>query len=185
MKGSISQRNVLFLCTLFLLWASAACGNKEDELKEVEEYTGPIVELGPATTYYSDSAVVKMKMVAPRQLELGNGDREFPEGLHIEFFDLQGKSNSTLRANYCYYTSKEDLYKATGNVVIINTVTGDRLDTEELFWSRSKEKVFTDKFVKIEKDGELQMGDGLDAKQDFSSWKLLNYKGTLDMKPRE
>ncbi len=182
MKRTIGQLAISLVVGAVILWALNGCGNKEDDLKKVEEYTGPIVELGPATTYYSDSAVVKMKMEAPRQLELGNGDREFPEGLRIEFFDLYGVSTSTLRANYCYYTSKEDLYKATGNVVIINTITGDRLDTEELFWSRSKETVFTDKFVKIEKDGELQMGDGLEAKQDFSYWKLLNYKGTIDLK---
>jgi len=176
---------VIFFFSAILLLEIAGCGNKDADIKKVEEYTGPIVELGAATTYYSDSAVVKMKMDAPRQLELSNGDREFPEGLHIEFFDLSGASTSTLRANYCYYTSKEDLYKATGNVVIINTLTGDRLDTEELFWDRGKETVFTDKFVKIEKDGELQMGDGLNAKQDFSYWKLLNYKGTIDLKEQQ
>jgi len=165
-----------------LSWAFYGCGNKDDEIKKVEEYTGPIVELGPATTYYSDSAVVKMKMEAPHQLEYGNGDREFPEGLHLEFFDINGNRTSTLRANYCYYTSKEDLYKATGNVVVINTQNGDRLDTEELFWNQKKETVFTDKFVKIEQNGELQMGDGLEAKQDFSYWKLINYKGTIDLK---
>ncbi|MDZ7607553.1 MAG: LPS export ABC transporter periplasmic protein LptC [Cyclobacteriaceae bacterium] len=175
---------ILSFSTILLLVING-CGNKDADIKKVEEYTGPIVELGSATTYYSDSAVVKMKMDAPRQLELGNGDREFPEGLHIEFFDLNGVSTSTLRANYCYYTSKEDLYKATGNVVIINTLTGDRLDTEELFWNRSKETVFTDKFVKIEKDGELQMGDGLDAKQDFSSWRLIKYRGTMDLKGQQ
>lgn len=185
MKKSNYLPYLLLLFSAFLLLEISGCGNKDADIKKVEEYAGPIVELGPATTYYSDSAVVKMKMDAPRQLELGNGDREFPEGLHIEFFDLNGLSTSTLRANYCYYTSKEDLYKATGNVVIINTITGDRLDTEELFWNRSKETVFTDKFVKIEKDGELQMGDGLDAKQDFSYWRLINYKGTIDLKKQQ
>ncbi len=162
---------------IILIWGG--CINKEAELKEVQEYTGPFVELGPATTYYSDSAIVKMKMEAPRQLELGNGDREFPEGLHMQFYDEFGTPTSTLRANYCYYTSKEDLYKATGNVVIINTVTGDRLDTEELFWNKTKEIVFTEKFVKIVKDGQLQTGDGLEAKQDFSHYKWHNHRGIM------
>jgi len=181
MNGLQSRYQWVLVFGGLLIWAVSSCGNKEDDLKKVEEYTGPIVELGPAVTYYSDSAVVKMKLEAPRQLEMGNGDREFPEGLHIEFFDLTGASTSTLRANYCYYTSKEDLYKATGNVVIINTLTGDRLDTEELFWNRSKETVFTEKFVKIVQDGDLQTGNGLEAKQDFSSWRLKNFTGTMSM----
>lgn len=158
-----------------------ACGNKKDELLDVKEYTGPLVDIGQAVTYYSDSAVVKMKMEAPRQLEFGNGDREFPEGLYMEFYNKQKVVTSTLKADYCYYTKKEDLYKATGNVVIENTKNGDRLDTEELFWNQKKEDVFTDKFVRIEKDGDLQVGDGLEAKQDFSNWKILHPKGTITL----
>ncbi len=148
---------------------------------EIQEYAGPIIEIGDAVTYYSDSARVKMRMEAPRQLEFGSGDREFPEGLFLEFFDESGNPTSTLRADYCYYTREEDLYKATGNVVIQDIETNDRLDTEELFWNQKKEEVFTDKFVRIEKDGELHVGDGLEAKQDFSYWKILNSKGTITL----
>ena len=169
------------LLITFLISILSGCILKNKELQEIQEYTGPVIELGSAITFYSDSAMVKMRMEAPKQLEFGNGDREFPEGLYLEFYDKEGNLSSTLRANYCYYTSKEDLYKATGNVVIIDAKTNDRLDTEELLWSEKKEEVFTDKFVRIERDGELQMGDGLEAKQDFSYWKILNYKGTMTL----
>lgn len=162
-------------------FALSDCQTKSDEAMEIQEYTGPIVELGPAITYFSDSAKVKMKMEAPKQLEFGSGDREFPEGLFLQFFDKQGKPTSTLKADYCYYTKKDDLYKATGNVVVQDIETNDRLDTEELFWNRKKEEVFTEKFVRIEKDGELHVGDGLEAKQDFSYWKILNSKGTISL----
>ncbi|MCG8308013.1 MAG: LPS export ABC transporter periplasmic protein LptC [Cytophagales bacterium] len=157
------------------------CQSRTNEVLEIQEYTGPIAELGPAVTYYSDSARVKMRMEAPRQLEFGNGDREFPEGLYLQFFNTEGAPTSTLKADYCYYTKKEDLYKATGNVVVKDVETNDRLDTEELFWNQKKEEVFTEKFVRIEKDGELHVGDGLEAKQDFSYWKILNSKGTISL----
>jgi LPS export ABC transporter protein LptC len=157
------------------------CSSKNNEILEIQEYTGPVLEMGPAITYYSDSAVVKMKMEAPKQLEFGNGDREFPEGLSMEFFDKQGNPTSTLRADYCYYTRKEDLYKATGNVVVKNLENNDRLDTEELFWNEKKEDVFTEKFVRIEKDGDIQVGEGLKAKQDFSYWEILNSKGEITL----
>ena len=57
--------------------------------------------------------------------------------------------------------------------------TGDRLDTEELFWNPKKEDIFTDKFVRIEKDGKLHMGEGLEAKQDLSFYRILKPTGTL------
>ena len=158
-----------------------ACQSRNNELLEIQEYSGPIVELGPAVTYYSDSAKVKMRMEAPRQLEFGSGDREFPEGIFLQFYNAEGNPTSTLKADYCYYTKKEDLYKATGNVVVKDAETNDRLDTEELYWNQKDEEVFTEKFVRIEKDGELHVGDGLEAKQDFSYWKILNSKGTITL----
>ena len=167
------------LCLFSMALLLSHCGSKSDEMMQVQEYTGPILDIGPAVTYYSDSARVKMKMEAPRQLEFGTGDREFPQGLLLQFFDVDGNLTSTLKADYCYYTKKDDLYKATGNVVIEDVETKDRLDTEELYWDQKKEEVFTDKFVRIEKDGELHVGDGLEAKQDFSYWKILNSKGTI------
>jgi len=157
------------------------CGSKSDDVMEIQEYTGPVLEIGPAVTYYSDSAIVKLKMEAPRQYEFGTGDREFPEGIYLQFFDKIGNPTSTLKADYCYYTKKEDLYKATGNVIIQDVETNDKLNTEELFWNEKKGEVFTDKFVRIEKDGELHVGDGLEAKSDFSYWKILNSKGTISL----
>ena len=99
----------------------------------------------------------------------------------LDFYDDNGESTSSLKADYCYYTKKEDMYKATGNVVIQDIETNDRLDTEELFWSLKKEEVFTEKFVRIEKDGELLVGHGLEAKQDFSYYKILDSKGTISL----
>lgn len=157
-----------------------SCGGKSNDALEIQEYTGPIIEVGPAVNYYSDSAVVKMRMEAPRQLEYGNGDREFPEGLYLEFYE-NGEMTSSLKADYCYYTAKEDLYKATGNVIAQNLITGDRLDTEELFWNEKKGDVFTDKFVQVEQDGNLTTGVGLEAKQDFSSYKILDVQGELPL----
>jgi LPS export ABC transporter protein LptC len=168
----------LLIITITIL--AVGCGGRSNDAMEMQEYTGPIMDVGPSINYYSDSAVVKMRMESPRQLIFGNEDSEYPEGLYLEFFE-NGKKTSSLKADYCYYTKKEDLYKATGNVVIQSMETNDRLDTEELFWSQKKEEVFTDKFVKIEQEGFLHIGEGLEAKQDFSYWKILDAQGTIPL----
>lgn len=158
-----------------------SCGNKNAELVEIQEYTGPIREGKNLVVLRSDSAVVNLKMETPRILDFGNGDQEFPDGFFLEFYDKFGEPTSSLRADYCFYTKKTTLYKATGNVVVQDYEKGDKLNTEELFWDQKKEKVFTDKFVRIEKDGEIHMGDGLEANQDISFWKILNPKGTISL----
>ena len=166
------------LIVLFLSILAFSCGGRIGDAIEIQEYNGPVLETGHAINYYSDSAIVKMRMESPRQLDFGNGDREFPEGLYLEFYE-KGEMTSTLRADYCYYTAEDDLYKATGNVVIQRVDNNDRLDTEELFWNQRKEDVFTDKYVIIQQGGELMEGVGLEAKQDFSYYKILDPKGTI------
>jgi LPS export ABC transporter protein LptC len=177
---SRTMKGIATYCCYFCMVVLFACGRGSDDAMQIQEYTGPIFDIGPSVNYYSDSAVVRMRMEAPRQLVFANEDSEYPEGLYMEFFE-KGKMTSTLRADYCYYTKKEDLYKATGNVVIQSMQTKDRLDTEELYWSQKKEEVFTDKFVKIEQDGYLHLGEGLEAKQDFSYWKILDAQGTIPL----
>ena len=158
-----------------------ACKSKDDAMLNLPEYNGPIMELQDVLTYYSDSAKVKLKLEAPKEYQYENGDREFPDGLHLEFYDTNGKVTSTLKANYCYFTKKDNLWKATGNVIIKGYTNNEQLDTEELFWNQREEKIFTDKFVRIEKNGEIHMGEGLTAKQDFSEYKILHSRGTITL----
>jgi LPS export ABC transporter protein LptC len=164
---------IAFLCLIF-----PGCKPKED-LQLMVPYDGPLLELENTITYYSDSSVVKMKMEAARQLEFENGDREFPDGIYLEFYDTFGNLTSTMRADYCYFTRESDLYKASGDVVIKGYSTHEQLNTEELYWNQKEEKVFTDKFVRIEKEGEIHTGEGLEAKQDFSEYRILKSRGTI------
>lgn len=178
----IGMRYLFISCLVFCFFiGNFSCGNKDEDIVEIQEYTGPIREGKNLVVYRSDSALVTLKMETPRILDFRNGDQEFPEGFFLEFYDKQGQPTSSLRADYCYYTRKDGLYKATGNVVVRDRETNDKLNTEELFWDQKKEEVFTDKFVRIEKDGELHVGEGLEAKQDFSYWKILNSKGTISL----
>lgn len=162
---------------LFILMGCSGNTEKLDALV----YNGPTIELDNVETLYSDSAVVKLMLKAPRQLEFDNNDREFPQGLYLEYYDPDGTVTSTLSADYCYYYNETDTWRVLRNVVIKNLKTGEQLNTEELFWEPKKEMVHTSKFVRIETEDEILMGEGLEAKQDFSWWKILNARGTIEL----
>jgi len=166
----------VYLILIVFIWMG--CNEVHDE-SEMPIYEGPILELTNATTYYSDSSVVRIKLQAPKQLEFENKDREFKEGIYLEFYEPDGSLSSNLSANYCYYYAGEDKWRALGNVVVKNIANKEQLDTEELFWVPDDEIVYTNKFVRIETEGEIIMGEGLEAKQDFSWWTLEEMRGTI------
>lgn len=158
-----------------------ACESKDENVLKIEEYEGPVVEVYDIISYYSDSAKVQLKLETPVQYEFENGDKEFPEGIYLEFYGENGEITNTIVANYCYFTAKENLWKATGDVIVKGLKTNEQLNTEELFWDPEEQKIYTEEFVRIETGKEIIMGHGLEADQDFSSYKIKKSTGTISL----
>ena len=165
---------------LMILGGNFSCS----ETRSVDEmiiYEGPILELTDIVTYYSDSAVVRLKLEAPKQLEFENNDSEFPEGIYLEFYDKDGSVTATLEANYAYKYNKEEKWRALRNVIVKNVENNEEVHTEELFWEPEKELVYTNKFVRIETEDQILMGEGMEASQDFTWWRILDARGTISL----
>ena len=169
-----------------VLWVVilAACSSSLEQ-KTFEQYSGPVMEADTITILYSDSAVVRVKIKAPKQYEYENGDREFPTHIFIEFYEPDGTMSSTLEANSAFYTKETELYKAEGDVEVIGYLEPQKLNSEELFWDPNKEEIYTDTFVRIQTDDQISTGEGLVAKQDFSSYRILKPSGTIYLDEEE
>lgn len=155
---------------------------KESDLKEPVEYTGPLRKIQGVETFYTEKNMVKVKMVAADVYEYENGDREFPNGLYIEFFNEFGRLESTLKANRAYFFKKENQWRGRGKVEVKNIAKNEQLNTEELFWKPAEEKIFTEKFVTIRQEGDVIYGRGLEAKQDMSEYEIMEPTGDFEVK---
>ena len=162
---------------LFGVLVSAVSGCNQSELKEPLVYDGPQRIAEEVELYYTEDTQVKVKMIAPVLHEYESGDREFPAGLYLEFYDEAGKLESTLRANEAYYFKKEHQWRARGKVEVKNIAKNEQLNTEELFWKPADEKIFTDKFVTIRQQTDVIYGQGLEAKQDMSDYIIKKPEG--------
>lgn len=169
-------RNLLY-CILII---ATSCNTAE--LKEPVEYTGPLRKAENIELYYTEKDRVKVKMVAAELHEFKNGDREFPKGIYLEFYDEFGKMESTLRANHAFFTKKENLWRGRGKVEVKNIEKNEQLNTEELFWKQTDERIYTDKFVTIRQQGDVIYGEGLEAKQDMSDYVILKPTGDFEVK---
>ncbi len=156
--------------------------NDDKEINDLKDYDGPMLEVDSVETLYSDSSVVRVRLEAAKQMEFKSGDQQYPKGIFIIFYEVDGKKSSTLEANHAVYNKAEDLYTATGNVIVKSYIKKEQLNTEELKWKRNEERIFTDKFVTIETEDDIHMGEGMTAKQDFSSWKILKPTGEMIIK---
>ena len=145
------------------------------------EYHGPLKEGENVEMFYAELDIIKVKMITKKFFEFENGDREFPEGIYLEFFDETGKITSTLRANTAYYFSEEDKWRGRGKVEIVNIEKKEQLNTEELFWKQDTKRIFTEKFVTIKLENEVIYGTGLEAAQDLSDYTIKNPEGEFEV----
>ncbi|CAN5391974.1 LPS export ABC transporter periplasmic protein LptC [soil metagenome] len=163
-----------------ILFFLSAC--HKTETPAPVEYNGPLSEMENVDVLYSENDRIKVKMKAAKILEFKNGDREFPEGLYLEFYNELGILTSTLKANHAFYFKEDDLWRGREKVEVVNIEKKQRLNTEELFWKRNERKIYTDKFVTIKLENEVVYGTGLDALQDLSSYTIKKVEGEFEVK---
>jgi LPS export ABC transporter protein LptC len=165
--------------SLFLF--ACVCSCQQSDVKEPVEYEGPLRVVEKVETYYTENETVKVKMIADVVHEFQNGDREFPKGLYLEFFDETGALESTLRANHAFYFKEQKQWRGRGKVQVKNIAKNEQLNTEELFWEPEKERIHTDKFVTIRQQEDVIYGQGLEAKQDMSEYTILKPEGEFEV----
>lgn len=173
------RRNTVRFMFLLLVLVTGACN--QSDLKEPLVYDGPLRVGEDVELYYTEDNQVKVKMIAAVVFEFENGDREFPEGIYLEFYDEEGKLESTLRANEAYYFKKENQWRGRGKVEVKNLEKNEQLNTEELFWKPAEEKIYTDKFVTIRQESDVIYGQGLEAKQDMSDYVITKPEGEFSV----
>lgn len=173
-------RYFLLSCFLSIL---LSCVNDPQEVNSLtEKNTGPINTAENIEILYSDSAKLKARVTAP-VLEKYAGEKPyllFPKGVKAYFYDSNKEMNSWLTAKYAINYENEKRMEAKKDVEVMNT-KGERLNTEHLVWDQGEKKLYSEVFVKITTKEEVIYGDGFEANEDFTKYRIKKIKGTINL----
>lgn len=181
MRGRFGRSlgGVAGLCLAILV----GCQEKDKEAKPVV-YTGPLIETSNVVTLLSDSARLHIRLTAPLEQRFENSDILYPKGVTVTFYDKPGKLIiNTLVAKWGKFDNAKQLYIMRGAVKVANVPQQQALNTEELFYNRSQQKIYTDSamFVRVQTPSEVLTGYGLSANQDFSRYGIHRPVGTFTL----
>lgn len=111
--------------------------------------------------------------------------RTFPDGLEVEYFDKENKK-STIRADYGIIYSTTNLIDLRGNVVL-ETHDGKKLETQQLYWDRDNDWIFTqEQFQYTNPEDETVMdGEGMDFNREFSVLEAHKTTGLMLIKEED
>lgn len=176
--------NTKILFTLaFISAIFYSCVNDKSEVELItKKINYPVETATDIEVLYSDSAKVKAKLNAPLMKHFLNPKPyiEMPKGIDLKFFDDTLNIISTITANYAINRESEDIMEARNNVVVVNQ-KGEQLNTEHLIWNQKTKKIYSTVFAKITTKDEIIIGNGFEANEDFTNYKINKVKGVFNV----
>ncbi|HAQ19004.1 MAG TPA: LPS export ABC transporter periplasmic protein LptC [Prolixibacteraceae bacterium] len=176
----IQKKVLLFMVLTAMLLVS--CGKETAKIKinsvteELPSLTAEDFEM-----LVSDSTVIRFKLQTPEFIRHKNEKdpyTEFPKGVKIEKYDAEMNIVSSITCLYAKNFDSDNRWEAKNNVVAVN-FKGDTLKTEYLVWDTEKQKIYSDRFVKIIQKDQVYTGIGFESNQDFSEYHIKNLKGNM------
>ena len=161
----------LFLIFFFL----TACENDPEVVKAWTEKKVLIEEGKNIESFLSQGGKMRAKLVSPLMYRYQSDTvyTEFPETLHVDFYDDSVKVESWLTAMYGKYYENLNKVYLRDSVTVIN-IEGDTLRCPELWWDQNQQIFYTDKPARLDgKDKHITGNQGLEATQDL---KVITFK---------
>ncbi|MEO6831403.1 MAG: LPS export ABC transporter periplasmic protein LptC [Chitinophagaceae bacterium] len=166
----------------FFLLLMASCSNSKQEIDEVMSKASLGEERGKdVTILYSRGGHVSTRLFAHtfiRALSANPPYTEMRDGLNVEFYDDSLHIKNTLTAGYARWYELENNILIRDSVKIVND-RGEELQTSELVWNQKIQKFFTEKPVRIITKTQTLNGTGMEASQDFSTYRIYNLTGQV------
>jgi LPS export ABC transporter protein LptC len=170
----------LFCKGIALLWIamlSVSCSEGDATVPPIDEVATPTMQVREFGITYTEYGKTKMRLTAPvlvRYMMAPEPYSLFPEGFFVEFFSAEGPLESQITADYALYKEKPvEVWKAVGNVVVINYEKQQKLLTDTLFWNRQEHTIYTSAPVSIEtKDGAMNGKDGMTSDEHFTNYEI-------------
>ena len=178
------------LVVVMLLLFSPACTEKKKNIVEgtFNPDSSYIMRTTDAVTLISDSGVTRYRINAKDWLVFSKAKEPysyFPEGIYVEKFDSLFIPEASIKADTAYFWDKKSLWRLIGNVEVV-TLKNEKFETEELFWDQKKERIYSDKFVRIEKQDQVITGKhGFESNQDMTEYYIFNSQASFPVSEKD
>lgn len=159
----------------------------ENDLKDVERIASKALSIPVDRSYgveilYSDSAIVKGKLITPELLHFKtqNPYYEMPKGVTIILFDENQKESSRVTSDYAIQRENERRVELRKNVVAVNK-EGKTFTSDELIWDETSRRFSSNKLVSIITKSQTIYGTGFWANEDFTYYEIDQSTGNFDV----
>jgi LPS export ABC transporter protein LptC len=185
------KRKILYITTVFIavvmLLFVASCQKKTEELVDIifNPDSVPTMTTDSVITLISDSGVTRYKLIT-KKWQVFDGAKEpywfFPEGIYLERFDSLFNVEAVVFADTAWNYVNKQLWRLKGNVNAQN-MEGEKFFSDELFWDQRQQRIYSDKYIEIQK-GETELkGYGFESNQEMTEYRIFKpHDGRIPLK---
>lgn len=161
--------------------ASTSCKEEKKEIISavVDPETFPTMLTTDVSTVISDSGITRYLIETPLWLmyeEATDPYWRFPDGMHLEKYDNDFNTEASIDCDSARYLKNRQLWQLDGYVNIRNTV-GEKFLTNQLFWDQRSQKIYSDSFIHIERQGKIIEGYGFESDERMTRYHVLRVSG--------
>jgi LPS export ABC transporter protein LptC len=180
----------IFIIGLLFIIVSFACNKHEPVVTQSDNEEIPDQEMWNFDVKVTKNGKLDAHLKAGHMLYFSDKEQSvMNQGVLVDFYDKEGNQASTLTSDSGLFNEKNQDVKAIRNV-IVNSDSGVTLYTEELAFDQGKEKIFTERDVKITTTkGDTFYGTGFISDPQLKFWEIKKLRGTahksVDLSPEQ
>ena len=156
------MKKIIIFLVLILLFC---CQSKEKDISAQKEILKSIEITDTLVIYSSSQNKIEWILHTDYMQKFAKENIIKFRNTKLEIFDLDENLSATIFSDSVKIDEKKNIIYANGNVKIYSQ-KGD-LFSNSLVWDRNKDKIFSDDFVKIIKDGDVICGERLRTDSNF------------------
>ena len=87
----------------------------------------------------------------------------YTDGFFVDAYTENGQLETTITSEQARHvtTPGHESWSAFGNVVVINHIKGERMETDTIYWNTEEKSIYTDCYVRLTSDSGLMQGYGM------------------------
>jgi LPS export ABC transporter protein LptC len=161
------------------------CSNSIEEVERLNQPdTVPVMYARDVSISESESGRIKYTLTAPLLRRFDEGGKtvtRFPEGFKVVMFDSLNpeKIRTEITAEYGINNEGLRIMEASRNVVIINYLKDEKLNTEHLVWNQNLKRVSSNVMVTITTKDKILYGEGMESDETFYNWVIKKPRGEM------
>lgn len=173
-------------CTIVMLFLFSSCSANKKQLANAirNRDSLPVMRTLGVSTLVSDSGITRYRVNTKQWLIYDRKNPPywaFEKGVYLEKFDSLYHVEASIKADTAYYFDREKLWRLKGHVVI-KSLKGEKFETTELFWNQQTQKVYSDKYIRIQQQDKIITGYGFESNQQLTLYTIHNSGGIFPVK---